>query len=283
VRRIGLKIEGVQYLEQLALFVGEVALHDGRYAFQMQSQVVRRGGFGQGSLQAGDQVLDHRVVLLQSSKRVAQIRVGCFDRREQAAILPLVVPGERGTEPAAVQQQFARRRFRELTSGGGALSDAKCRAQSLMHPAQLGRPRDEPVSFYPVPVAHVWRAFADEKRKRQWFGDGETFDRGVWAFDFRVGGRDVDEATFHGGPVSRYEAVYTDIVDQMRIVNTYDMWLDGAHMSTSIACFEFEPITGGTRLTHVEHGVFFDAFHADAAQREEGTRGLLEALADHVE
>jgi uncharacterized protein YndB with AHSA1/START domain len=135
---------------------------------------------------------------------------------------------------------------------------------------------------YPVPVAHVWRAFAEEERKRQWFGDGETFDRRAWAFDFRVGGRDIDEAKFHDGPVSRYEAVYTDIIDQVRIVNTYDMWLDGTHMSTSVASFEFAAIANGTRLTHVEHGVFFDAFHADAPQREAGTRGLLEALAAHV-
>lgn len=136
---------------------------------------------------------------------------------------------------------------------------------------------------YPVPVAQVWRAFAEEDRKRQWFGDGETFDRSVWAFDFRVGGRDIDEAKFHGGPVSRYEAVYTDIVDQVRIVITYDMWLEGTHMSTSLASYEFEPIAGGTRLTHVEHGVFFDVFHADAEQREAGMRGVLEILADQVE
>ena len=40
------------------------------------------------------------------------------------------------------------------------------------------------------------------------------------------------------------------------------MWLDGVHMSTSVASLEFEPIAldhrSGTRFTHVEHGVFFD-------------------------
>jgi hypothetical protein len=63
---------------------------------------------------------------------------------------------------------------------------------------------------------------------------------------------------------------------------TYDMWLDEVHMSTSVASFEFEPIDEGTRFTHVEHGVFFDQFWADAPQREEGSRGLLAALADHL-
>ncbi|WP_345800307.1 SRPBCC domain-containing protein [Microbacterium sp. AZCO] len=135
---------------------------------------------------------------------------------------------------------------------------------------------------FPVSVERVWRAFAEEDQKRKWLGDADTFERGEWRFDFRVGGRDVDEAQFHGGPRSRYEAVYTDIVEPVRIVTTYDMWLDGIHMSTSVASFEFEEIAGGTRLTHVEHGVFFDQFWEDGPNREEGSRGILESLAAHL-
>jgi len=136
---------------------------------------------------------------------------------------------------------------------------------------------------YPVPVEKVWQAFADEEQKRSWFGDGDAFESREWAFDFHVGGRDVDEAKFHGGPLSRYEAVYTDIVEHVRIVTTYDMWLDGIHMSTSVASFEFEQIPVGTRLTHAEHGVFLDKFWTDGPNREEGTRGLLEALGNHLD
>jgi hypothetical protein len=81
-------------------------------------------------------------------------------------------------------------------------------------------------------------------------------------------------------------ATYTDIVEHVRIVTTYDMWLDGIHMSTSVASFEFEPITldrtSGTRFTHVEHGVFFDQFEADAPKREVGSRGLLDTLGSHL-
>jgi uncharacterized protein YndB with AHSA1/START domain len=135
---------------------------------------------------------------------------------------------------------------------------------------------------YPVPLERVWDAFAEEDQKLQWFGDGDTFEAGEWAFDFRVGGRDVAEATFHNGPVSRFEATYTDIVEHVRIVNTYDMWLDGVHMSTSVASFEFDPIAGGTRLTQVEHGVFFDQFWADGPNREAGSRGILEKLGSYL-
>ncbi|MCZ2404820.1 SRPBCC domain-containing protein [Paenarthrobacter sp. Z7-10] len=135
---------------------------------------------------------------------------------------------------------------------------------------------------YPVPLERVWEAFADEEQKLRWFGGGETVEHGEWAFDFRVGGRDVDEGTFHGGPVSRYEATYTDIVEHVRIVTTYDMWLDGVHMSTSVASFEFELIEEGARFTHAEHGVFFDQFWADGPNREEGSRGLLDALGNYL-
>lgn len=135
---------------------------------------------------------------------------------------------------------------------------------------------------YPVPVDRVWAAFAEEDQKRAWFGAGDAFEPGEWAFDFRVGGRDVAEGAFHDGPVSRYVATYTDIVEQVRMVTTYDMWLDGVHMSTSVASLEFEAIDEGTRFTHVEHGVFFDRFDADAPQREAGSRGLLEILGRHL-
>ena len=135
---------------------------------------------------------------------------------------------------------------------------------------------------YPVPVTRVWDAFAHEEQKLAWFGSGDTFEVGEWVFDFRVGGRDVAEGAFHNGPASRYEATYTDIVEHNRIVTTYDMWLDKVHMSTSVASFEFEPIDEGTRFTHVEHGVFFDQFWADGPNREQGSRGLLDALANYL-
>jgi uncharacterized protein YndB with AHSA1/START domain len=131
---------------------------------------------------------------------------------------------------------------------------------------------------YPVPVDRVWTAFAQEDQKLQWFGAGAAIEPLEWSFDFRVGGRDVAEGKFHNGPITRYEATYTDIVAPVRIVTTYDMWIDGVHMSTSVASFEFEPVEAGTRFTHIEHGVFFDRFRADGPNRETGSRGLLDTL-----
>ncbi|MEV4642323.1 SRPBCC domain-containing protein [Actinoplanes sp. NPDC049548] len=135
---------------------------------------------------------------------------------------------------------------------------------------------------YPAPVERVWAAFADEQEKLSWWGAGDAMEHREWSFDFRVGGRDIAEGKFHDGPVSRYEATYTDIVEHVRIVTTYDMWLDGTHMSTSVATLEFEPVDEGTRFTHVEHGAFFDQFGDDGPNREGGTRGLLEALGKYL-
>ena len=136
---------------------------------------------------------------------------------------------------------------------------------------------------YSAPPERVWDAFADEQQKLSWWGAGDAMEPREWSFDFRVGGRDVAEGKFHHGPVSRYEATYTDIVEHVRIVTTYDMWIDGDHMSTSVASLEFEPTEQGTRFTHVEHGVFFDRFWADGPGRESGTRGLLDALGAYLE
>jgi hypothetical protein len=60
------------------------------------------------------------------------------------------------------------------------------------------------------------------------------------------------------------------------------MWIDGRHMSTSLASLEFEHVAEGTRLTHAEHGVFYDEFHGDGADREQGTVGLLDALSRYL-
>ena len=130
---------------------------------------------------------------------------------------------------------------------------------------------------FPSPITEVWSAFAIESRKKQWFGEDPSWEIGEWRFDFRVGGRDVAEGSFHDGPHSRYVAEYTSIVEHERIVTTYNMWFNGTHISTSLATYEFEPMDSGTRLTHTEHGVHLDGFDT-GEQREHGTVELLESL-----
>ncbi len=136
---------------------------------------------------------------------------------------------------------------------------------------------------YPVPIVRVWAAFADPELKQKWFGS-DDFVYVERADDFRVGGVVIDDGrAAEGGPLSQFRATYTDITPHERIVYTYDMWLDGAHASTSIATIVFAPTDdAGTRLTFTEQGVHLDGVHGPgpdaAAGRESGTAGLLDAI-----
>lgn len=76
---------------------------------------------------------------------------------------------------------------------------------------------------YPVTVDRVWDAFAKEDQKLGWFVAATPLNAASGPSTSASGGRDIDEGTFHDGPVSRYEAAYTDIVEHVRIVTTYDM------------------------------------------------------------
>src|SRR5207253_3111092 len=76
---------------------------------------------------------------------------------------------------------------------------------------------------FPVPVKDVWHALSDNNARDQWFGGGAAFDVEEKSHDFRVGGQATEDGTWHDGPRSRFHSTYTDIVDQQRIVFTYDM------------------------------------------------------------
>lgn len=135
---------------------------------------------------------------------------------------------------------------------------------------------------YPVPVAKVWSAFADAEVKAQWFGGGEFTDV-ERSEDFVVGGLAIADGRLGAdGPLSQFRATYTDIVENERIVYTYDMWLDGAHASTSITTVVLEADEAGTHLTFTEQGVHLDGVHGPgpeaAAGREKGTGELLDKI-----
>src|SRR4051794_3113120 len=134
---------------------------------------------------------------------------------------------------------------------------------------------------FDAPLARVWDAFAVPEQHAQWFGAEDNFTATEESEDFRVGGRAVQDGQWHGGPTSRYVGTYTDIVDKQRIVSTYDMWVDGAHLSTSLNSTELEAVEGGTRVTYTEHGAFFDGLE-DGSQREAGFQGIFDTLAAYL-
>ena len=130
---------------------------------------------------------------------------------------------------------------------------------------------------YPVPPATVFRHFADEALKQKWFGTDEGWTSTGHGMDFRVGGVEYDEGRWDNGTTSRFESRYLEIVDDLRLVYTYFMLVDGVRLSDSLASIELTPTQGGTLLTLTEQGVYYDG-HEDPALREQGTAWILDNL-----
>jgi uncharacterized protein YndB with AHSA1/START domain len=135
---------------------------------------------------------------------------------------------------------------------------------------------------YAAPPARVFRAFEDPKIKRQWFVEGEGWQVDEFTVDFRVGGREFSRFRFQGGEEVTNDTTYHDIVPNHRIVIAYSMTIGGRRISTSLATMEFKPAGKGTTLVFTEQDAFLDG--ADfPAQREEGTRELLEKLGEMLD
>ncbi|HEY8699589.1 MAG TPA: SRPBCC family protein [Arthrobacter sp.] len=133
-----------------------------------------------------------------------------------------------------------------------------------------------------VPPSRVFQAFSDYESKKKWFGGPPEWTQGESSLDFRVGGRETDVGGPEGGFVSTMHAIYYDIVQDERIVYTYEMLLNGERTSVSLSTVEFEPDGEGTLLTLTEQGVYFTK-EDQAAGRKEGFEGLLDALQAYLE
>jgi uncharacterized protein YndB with AHSA1/START domain len=126
---------------------------------------------------------------------------------------------------------------------------------------------------YPAAPARVFRAFADAEEKTKWFGPpGLEID-----LDFRVGGVERFEADGPEGARYAYRALYQDIVEDERIVYTYEMYRGDDRISVSVTTVELLAAEGGTALAYTEQGVYLDGGD-NGPQREAGTLEQLDAL-----
>ncbi|MHB1534294.1 MAG: SRPBCC domain-containing protein [Acidimicrobiales bacterium] len=75
---------------------------------------------------------------------------------------------------------------------------------------------------YPHPPERVFTAWADPNLKVRWF-DLSGNDNPDYHGDFRVGGTERFRTPPGARPAFTYDAQYRDIVDNERIVTTYEM------------------------------------------------------------
>ena len=135
--------------------------------------------------------------------------------------------------------------------------------------------------IYDASPARVFAAWSDPAAKSRWFAGPDEAGTAEWEMDFRVGGREISRGGPPGGPTYAFEGRYQDIVPNERIVYTYDMHLDAARISVSVATVELKPDGARTRLLFTEQGAFLDGLDTPA-QREEGMGSLLDALGDEL-
>jgi uncharacterized protein YndB with AHSA1/START domain len=125
--------------------------------------------------------------------------------------------------------------------------------------------------------AVVFAAWADAGAKARWFSGPNDWRQIARELDFRIGGREHLSGEFPGGRISVFNSTYHDILPNERIIYAYDMQINEAHISVSLATIEFKADRVGTRLIVTEQGVFLDGYD-DAGSREHGTRALLDRL-----
>ncbi|MDR2983356.1 MAG: SRPBCC family protein [Nocardiopsaceae bacterium] len=140
---------------------------------------------------------------------------------------------------------------------------------------------------YPAAPSRVFAAFATREAKDAWGDDPGLEDADVQGisteFDFRPGGRERFGVR-HDGRTYSYDALYYDIVPDQRIVYTYEMYVDGARISVSVATIEFAKSGEGTTLTWTEQGAYLDGIDGQQAPalRRGGTAEMLDGLTRYL-
>jgi len=132
----------------------------------------------------------------------------------------------------------------------------------------------------PHPPAKVFAAYADVEKKKKWFGGPPEWN-GKHTMDFRVGGKETSTGGPPGGTVHKMSGEYWDIVENERIVMSYEMHLDAQRISVSLGTTEIKPNGAGSKLIYTEQGAYLDGYD-DAGSREHGTGELLNQLAVYL-
>lgn len=130
---------------------------------------------------------------------------------------------------------------------------------------------------YPHAPDRVFSAWADPSTKVRWFDLSAATDPD-YRSDFRIGGTESFATPPGAHPAFTYSGQYRDIVENERIVTTYEMTMDGQRTSVSVASVELHATPTGTHLVYTEQGAYLDGLDS-AEARGQGTAGQLDRLA----
>lgn len=130
---------------------------------------------------------------------------------------------------------------------------------------------------YAAAPAKVFDAFANPKSKIKWFGGPDDWEKSNYKLDFRVGGKESISGGPPGGTHHAYNAEIWDIVENQRIMISYEMHLDAIRISVSLGTTEIRPHGNGTKLIYTEQGAYLDGYE-DGGGREHGTQELFNQL-----
>jgi uncharacterized protein YndB with AHSA1/START domain len=132
---------------------------------------------------------------------------------------------------------------------------------------------------YPVSAHELFAAWATYDAKDAWFASMQDFlaTKDSYTLDFSVGGAEILEGRTARGRHFRYAALHHDIVPDERIVQTYEVFIDGKQISVSVMTAEILPADGGATLMITEQGAFLDGLD-DNAQRRLGTFSNLDSI-----
>lgn len=133
---------------------------------------------------------------------------------------------------------------------------------------------------YSASVERVFAEFADPAARASWSTPGNdslVYDEA----DFREGGQDVFRCGAPGNLRFRGVTVYHAIVPNRCVISSETLTESGERRAVSLNTLEFEPTSGGTKLTMTIQIVSFVG-SGMVAGYESGNRGALKGLAKHL-
>ena len=132
---------------------------------------------------------------------------------------------------------------------------------------------------YPVTAHELFAAWATYDAKDAWFASMQDFlaVKESYSLDFRVGGAEILEGRLASGRHFRYAATHQDIVPDERIIQSYDVLIDGRRISVSVMTAEIVPAATGTTLVITEQGAFLDGLD-DNDERRLGALSNLDSI-----